>query len=371
MTLARVAVASGCSMLTRKVGGNFGLRPPEAQAGSQLAGSLCAVTVTYGDRQHLVRQVLIALLRETAIQKIVVVSNGAPWNIRMLAGELAPCRIEVVELESNQGSAAGFAAGIKRACEFGADFIWLLDDDNKPEPGALAELLAAYAHLRVSYSEENLAVVALRPALEGRISRGLLPARTDARQSSFWQFHIFDVPYKIWCRMPWGRPRAVELLPPLIETAVGPYGGLLFHRAVVEKHGLPRLDFVLYRDDLEFTSRITRGGGAIRLVTSAIIFDLDESWYASRRFGNSFQAWLEKGSSNMRVFYEARNRAYMDSHCLPHNRLMYWLNRRVYCFALWMFALIFRRMDRYRLLQSAIADGLAGRLGIAPRFPLG
>jgi GT2 family glycosyltransferase len=337
---------------------------------SPIGSSVCVVTVTYGDREHLLREVLMSLLEQTAIRRIIVVNNGALWNVPALAGELGPDRVDVVELPSNRGSGAGFTAGIKRACEFGADFIWLLDDDNKPEPGALSQLLAAHAHLRARYSEDDLAVVALRPVLEGRISSGLLPTRMSDRPSSFWSFHVFDLPHKIWCRMPGGRPQAVTELPPLIEAEVGPYGGLLFHRAVVEKYGFPRQDFVLYRDDLEFTYRITRGGGALRLVTSAIIIDLDQPWHAGHQFENSFQAWLDRGSSDMRVFYEARNRAYMDTHCFPHNRLMYWVNRRVYCFFLWIFALVFQRTDRYRLLRSAIADGIAERLDMAPRFPL-
>lgn len=345
------------------------VRKDEAEK-SAGAPSVCAVTVTYGDRQHLLRQVLVAILRQPAVQTIVVVSNGAPWDVKALAGKLSPGKIKVVDLQVNGGSAAGFAGGIKRACELGADYIWLLDDDNEPQENALSELIGAYVRLRSDFPEDSLAVVALRPMLEWRISTGLLPRRLNDRPSSFWSFHVLDLPHKIWCRTPWGRPRAVETLPPLIETAVGPYGGLLFHRTVIEKHGLPRQDFVLYRDDLEFTYRITRDGGAIRMVTSATITDLDESWHTKDRVGTSFRSWLETTRSEVSVFYDARNRTYVDSHCLPHNRLMYWVNRRIYCFVLWIFALSSRRMDRYELLQSAIADGLAGRMGMVSTFPL-
>lgn len=338
-------------------------------AGTPFGSSVCAVTVTYGERRHLLRRVLASLLKEEAIRRIVVVSNGAQWNVRALAREVASDTIEVVELGNNFGFGAGFAAGIKRACELGPELIWLLDDDNEPQGNALAERLVAYASLRAEFSQDKVAVVALRPGPDWRISAGLLPAHIKTRPSSSWSFHVFDVPSKIWHRTPWGSSQGGGTLPPLIETEVGPYGGLLFHRDTVKRYGLPRQDFILYRDDLEFTHRIPRDGGAIRLVTSAIIDNLDPPWYASRS-ASSFQAWLEEGASDMRVFYEARNRTHMDSHCLPHNRLMYWFNRHVYCTTLRIFVLALRRMARFRLLQTAIGDGMAGRRGIAPRFPL-
>lgn len=345
--------------------GEHCLKESGSRVESSQASSVGVVTVTYGERQHLLRQVLVALLKENAIRNIVVVNNGAPWNVQKLSEELGPGRIEVVNLGTNRGSAAGFAAGIQRACELKTDFIWLLDDDNVPEEDALAELLDAYAYLRNNFSDDALAVVASRKSFFGG---GGIPRRY--RPSSFLYFHVLDVPHKFWCRTPWGRPRLRGPLPALVEITYGVYGGLLFHRAAVEAHGLPREDFVVYVDDTEFVYRITRKGGALWLVNSAKITDLEANWGgAVQTFKDSFHFWLQPGS-DMRVFYSIRNHAYFDSHCLPRNRLMYWLNRKVYCFALWCAALALRRMDRYRLLQNAIRDGLAGRLGMLPRFPL-
>lgn len=340
-------------------------RERDAQVGSPLGSSVCAVTVTYGERQHLLRQVLLALLKERAIGNIVVVNNGAPWDVQNLSEELGPSRINVVNLETNRGSAAGFAAGIQRACDLGTDFIWLLDDDNVPEEGALAELLGAYAHLRNDFAEHSLAVLASRCVFFG--GEGI-PRRY--RPSSFLYFHVLDIPRKFWCRTPWGRPRRSGPLPALVEISYGVYGGLLFHRAAAEAHGLPREDFVVYVDDTEFVYRISRKGGALWLVNAAKIGDLEANWGgAVEKFTNSFHFWLQAGS-DMRVFYSVRNQAYFESHCVPRNRLMHWLNRQVYCFTLWLAALAWRRKDRYRLFQNAIRDGLAGHLGMSPRFPL-
>ena len=341
--------------------------PEPAQAPPSSPGcSVCAVTITYGMREQLLRPVLLALLKEPSVWKIVVVSNAARWDVRVLASELAPGRIEVLEMGSNRGSSAAYAAGIKRACEVGTDFIWLLDDDNEPQEGALSELLSAHGRLNEEFPRDKLAVFGFRPLHHQDILTGWYRRR---RPSSFWSFHVFDTPYKLWRRARRLRPRMRRALPFSVEMGEGPFGGLLFHRAVVERHGLPREDFVLYADDLEFTYRISSDGGALRLVPSAALADLDLAWPADRRFGRGIYAWLVM-SSDARVFYGARNQSYLDSHCYPHNRLMFWINRRVFCLVLWVLALVSRRTGRYRLVQSAIRDGLEGHLGVRPEYPL-
>lgn len=325
--------------------------------------SICAAVVTYGDRRHLVRPVLIALLEEALIWKIVLVNNGARWDVKALADELGPDRIEIVALGSNRGSGPGFAVAVEKACEMGAEFIWLLDDDNRPEPGAVSELLAAYTSLSCEFPKDRLAVVGFRPLFDARLASGEPLGRIKARPSTFFGFHLLDVPYQLWRRRPWRRSHPPQALPNLVEVDSAPYGGLLFHRSVIEKHGLPRADFVNYGGDTEFTLRITRDGGAIRLVTSARLLDLERGWWARNGGpGNPFGVWLERGG-DARIFYSARSTAYLYSHCWPRKASMLWINRQVFCLGLWLHALILRRWDRYSLIRRGIEDGLAGRLG--------
>lgn len=332
--------------------------------------STCAITVTYGSRSSLLFPVLTALLKDSALGKIIVVNNGAEWDVRALATDLAPNdRIEIVEFTTNQGSAAGFAAGIQRACSLGTEFIWLLDDDNLPESDTLRRLFEAYWQLGADFPKDRLAVAALRPANQAEVTAGVPLWPLGRRPSSFRGVHALDLPYNLWRYVRKGTIRPGGCPPALIELAVAPYGGLLFHRAVVERHGLPSADFVLYGDDTEFTYRITRAGGVLRLVTSARISDLEMSWSLKSRFGTTFRALIE-GGNDLRAYYSARNQAYIDSHCFQHNRVAFWINRQIYCVALWLFAIVLGRRDRYRLLRNAIRDGIDGRLGIHPRHPL-
>jgi len=331
--------------------------------------SICAVTVTYGEHQHLVRQVVLSLLKDADICKIVLVTNGVPWDVSSFVQDLGPDRIEAVELTENRGSAGGYAAGIQRAYELGAEFIWLLDHDNVPQDRARSELLSAHARLNKEFSGESLGVVAYRPLHHGDIAAGVSASRVKWRPSSFWGFHILDMPYKFWRRTPWGRPSLKGALPNEVDASVAMFGGLMFHRTVVEKHGLPREDFVLYADDSEFSHRMVRGAGALRIITSAQVDDVDASWYVQDGYSNTFDRWL-KGGSDLRIFYCARNHVYLDKYCLPNTGFMYWLNRRFYCFMLYVFARTGGQMARYRVLQKAIRDGLAGRLGVHSEYPI-
>jgi len=330
-------------------------------------GSVIAVTITHGDLQHLVRRVLGSLLTQPGIERVVLVTNGVRWDVRSFVEELDPSRIEPVVLDTNRGSAVAYAAGIRRACDLGAEWIWLLDGDNEPEERALAELLMAYKRLSQRFCKDNLAVAAYRPLYQCDLVAGITPKHLRWRPSCFWGFHVFDLPYRLWRRTPWGRARLRGPLPYEVELDVAMFGGLLFHRAVVERHGLPREDFILYADDSEFTRRITQSGGAVRLITSAVVNDLDDTW--ETRQGNRFPRWLI-GGSPIRVFYSARNHAYLSKYCFKRSSVMFWVNRVSFCTIVRILAMLYGRTDRYRIFKKAVREGLEGRLGVHPEYPI-
>lgn len=326
------------------------------------------VTVTYGERRALLRQVLDALPAQ-GVSRAVVVDNGARWPVK---DELAAAYgdfVDVVEMGRNTGSAAGFGAGIQRALDAGAEFIWLLDDDNRPAPDCLAALRSAYQDLRGQHPADLLAVLAFRPEHQADVAAGVPLRYVNPRRNSFRGFHVLDIPYKFWRRTPWGRPSASVGLPARVDLVIAPYSGLFFHRAMAERFGLPRADFVLYADDTEFTYRLTHAGGRIALITTAPIEDLESSWNVRQHQGSSFGVLLGQGS-DMRVYYGTRNGVYFDAHCRAHDRLVFTLNRWVYLAALAGLAQLGGQRARLKLIQQAVRDGLSGRLGVNKGFPL-
>ena len=323
------------------------------------------ITVTYGSRRAYVLDVIRAAVSE-GIEHVVVVDNGASWDVRSLIKlTTSPTpKVDVIAMGGNTGSAAGFAAGIRAAMRTGAELLWMLDDDTVPIPSALSTLLNAYGALRKRVPEDRLAVVGYRLEHQPAVARGVVGSRLSARRSSFRGFHVLDLPVKVWRRTRSRRVRTIRCAPPTVMLDHAPYSGLLIHRAVVEKLGLPREDFVLYGDDTEFTHRIAEAGGTIALVTAAKLVELEPTWHTGEHFGTGFERML-LGEGDVRAYYMMRNGTYFDAHCIRHVRWVLWLNRRTYMTILWLFSFKYRRRSRYRLIARAVEDGLAGRLGVA------
>ena len=68
------------------------------------ANHVTVVSVTYGDRRQFVEPMLRAAL-DQGVGKVILVSNGSPWDVEALAASLDSARIEVFRLEHNLGSA--------------------------------------------------------------------------------------------------------------------------------------------------------------------------------------------------------------------------------------------------------------------------
>ena len=79
--------------------------------------TVCAVTVTYGDRWHLLRRVLERLCAWPAVARVIIVDNGATYDLRGRTAGAFGLRVEVVGSGRNEGSARGYAIGMKAARE--------------------------------------------------------------------------------------------------------------------------------------------------------------------------------------------------------------------------------------------------------------
>lgn len=333
-----------------------------------LCKGIIVVIVTYGDRRALLQQVLDALPGQ-CVDRVVVVDNGARWPVKDELAAVYGDFVDVVEMGANTGSAKGFATGIQRALNLGAEYIWLLDDDNCPRNGTLALLHEAYDKASASTPRDRLAVVAFRPEQLTALTLGMATNRINPRINSFHGFHLRDIPYKLWRRTPWGKPRMRNILPSTTHLNVAPYSGLMFHRDLIHAIGLPNQDFILYADDYDFTYRIIRQGGKILLLTSAVLDDQELSWNATTKFGIGFVGMI-KGEGDFRAFYEMRNRIYFDATCLKRSSCVFGMNRAIYMGILFVLAHALQKKERLWLLRQAVDDGLAGRLGMNKKHPL-
>jgi beta-1,4-glucosyltransferase len=332
-------------------------------------GKVTAVTVTYGRRWKLLREALRSALREGA-DCVVVVDNGAQDEIARKVQTAFGDVAEVVSLPRNTGSAGGFHTGIQRALELGAEYLLLLDDDNRLQPGCLARLRAAHAALSAAVPVASLAVLAYRPERQASVAARLPAHGMGEKRSAFFGFCLLDLPFKLFRRTSLGRRWiARRAAAPQVAVAIAPYSGLFFHRSVPQAHGLPDERFILYADDTDFSYRLTRNGGRIVLVTDARLEDLEPSWNVQAGFGNTFDALL-LGDGDFRAYYSTRNRAYFERWSRGGGGLLRAMNRAAYLGTLRVRAAVVGRGERFELLMRAIRDGEAGQLGEDPQFPL-
>lgn len=352
-------------------------QPSPAPSPARTAGEcVVAVLATYRDRSAMLEAVLDRL-RDEGVAQAVVVDNGADWSANGSASisERLAARfgdfVDVVGMGGNRGCALGYAQGMERAIALDADLIWLLDDDNRPTAGSLGALLAAWRAEQApgpgAVGPDRLVVSAVRDEHHADVLAGVPERHLKIRWNSFGGFHVRDLAYKLWRRTPWGRPSGQA--PERVRVDVTPYGGALFHRALVERFGLPLLDFYQYGDDIEFMWRVTRAGGRIVVVTAARIEDLEVSWNPTVQLSNRFSG-LVAGSSAFRTYYATRNAAYFESRFRLRNRAMFALNRLIYMGLIRHYARRGGHPERYALVREAVADGQAGRLSINPRYQL-
>jgi GT2 family glycosyltransferase len=176
-------------------------------------------------------------------------------------------------------------------------------------------------------------------------------------------FSILAAPRKLLARH-FKRPREPMTSDPAGLTLIpfGPYGGLFFHRSLLEVIGYPDTRMFVYSDDTEYTQRITRSGGSLFFVGSSVIHDIDTSWSLAAKGGNGLTRLLF-ADSDMRTYYATRNRVFFERYHWRASRALYYVNRTIYLTVLRATALMFRRRDRLRLLTRAVSEGEAADFG--------
>lgn len=295
-------------------------------------GRVCAVVVTY-NRQALLRECLQALQKQTRpIDTILVVDNASTDDTRQMLARDFP-DVSVLALDQNVGGAGGFHAGMKQAMHEGFNWLWLMDDDGRPATDCLQRLL--------SHAPQNDILVPLQQDSDGR-----------AYGFSIWRNRQNDVTEAISK----GQEFASDV--PIFHF-VGP----LIARTLVERIGLPRKEFFIWFDDIEYALRAYKKGQAkVKFVTEAVFFhDFGGKARTVHFLGRpSIRRWQPP----WKEYYGARNYLYALSRnrCRPGDLLHYFIAIQLRGI---IGDLMYEpdRVQRVRLRLRGIADGALGRLG--------
>ncbi|WP_213697498.1 hypothetical protein [Acetomicrobium sp.] len=135
----------------------------------------------------------------------------------------SPCN----EKNKIKGSTVGYAMAINEAVKRNAEYVWCLNDDNRPNPDVLEQLLIAIESIN---EKGPMALLSLRNGREQYIKRACGASIDEAfgRPYSALGFSVNDIPRKIFDRLSNKVTEAdinykIFMEPQLIPY--GPYGG--------------------------------------------------------------------------------------------------------------------------------------------------
>ena len=288
------------------------------------------VVVTY-NRRLLLLKCLAALAAQThRLERIHIVDNASTdgtWEALRDAGWLAPSEVDYHRLPDNCGGAGGFAAGLERAVAQGAAWVWMMDDDAMAAPDALASLLAA------ADSADNLYGSV---AVDGECLAWGMTLTAGGQRIE----RLADLPAQ----------SAVAFLPFL---------GILVHRDMVARIGLPDARYFLAADDLEYCLRARATGALMVLVAASRITHPLAVTYRLELPGKTLFCL---GLPPWKRYYDTRNRIFVA------RRHLGW---RLYTetlpsIALRLVAALIHEAQRGAQLRATLAgviDGLRGRGG--------
>lgn len=231
---------------------------------------LVAVVVTH-QRLSQLQTTLRALLAQPSadLAAVLVVDNAshdgtADW----LAAQHDP-RLVVVRSTSNLGGAGGFELGMRRAMDqLSPDWIVVMDDDARPEPGAFAAFLA----LEMT-GYDGFAAAVRHP--DGQICEMNRPT-----YNPFWHKRVL-------LRTLFGGGRGAFHLGPKDFATPGlravdgaSFVGFFVRATTVAKRGYPDPRLFLYGDDAIYTMSLTRAGHKIGFDPS-VRFEHDSTTYSA------------------------------------------------------------------------------------------
>lgn len=229
---------------------------------------IAAIVVTH-NRLAQLEHTIERLLTE-AIDLVVLVDNGSGDGTVERFSQIHDPRFHLIALPTNQGGAGGFEVGLRETVAlFDPDWCVLMDDDARPEPGAIArframDLTGLGGVAAAVYTTDGSICDMNRPSVNPFWHRKAFVRTLLGRGRG--GFHLNDSAYTAATSTP-------------IDAAS--FVGLFLSRAAIKATGLPDGRLFIYGDDVLYTLAMRRAGHVL-VFTPAIHFEHDFKTFAAQ-----------------------------------------------------------------------------------------
>ena len=208
---------------------------------------IVAVVVTH-NRQAQLAQTVARLLAEP-VDHVVVVDNASSDGTAEWLASINDLRLLALRLNDNRGGAGGFAEGMRLAvAQFDPDWVVVMDDDARPEPGAVARFRAM--------DKADIGGVA---AAVFKTDSGICDMNRPS-VNPFWHRQAFMKTLFGGGRMGFHLPDAAYHGGAVLPIDAASFVGLFLSRAAIAATGLPDGRLFIYGDDVLYTLSMRRAG---------------------------------------------------------------------------------------------------------------
>lgn len=252
-----------------------------------------AIVVTHR-RPDLLAKSLDALCAQSrAPEHLVVVDNDNDPRVRELV-QGQPIASTYLGSRRNLGGAGGFALGMLQALALGADWVWLADDDGRPQDSEVLGTLLSCA------SGHRLAEVSPMVCDMDDPSRLAFPLR----RGLVWRRRVSELRTGTEVGVP---PACGGLLPGIASL----FNGALFRASTLEAIGVPDLRLFVRGDEVEMHRRLVRSGLPFGTCLNAV--------YLHPQGGDEFKPILggrmhtQYPDDETKRFFTYRNRGYLQA----------------------------------------------------------
>ncbi|MBX6947951.1 glycosyltransferase [Lactiplantibacillus plantarum] len=207
------------------------------------------VIVTFNRKEKLVDSVYSLLDQSVVPRKVVIIDNHSTDNTMGYLednGVLKNPIIDYFQLDKNIGGSGGFYEGLRRAVSLNLDFDWISvsDDDAVFDRDFFRNVSSSYQPNILAYTGSV------------RLEDGRLQVSHRRRVTNYNYLHEKFVDERQYDRN--------------FMIDIASFVGLVVSRSVVKKIGLPRKDFFIWYDDIEYSLRIREYTKILNVVNAEI-----------------------------------------------------------------------------------------------------